>query len=186
MPGACGLRPCARTHHKKGLVPHLPVGWSGQQIPRLTTSAAVQIILAMDWFWTGPLQVLGSALAGRVVEERIWPSVSRCLGNSFGLRGPSSQAFTPFGEVGFIARHLRGRRHFLGNAGRVWATALRPDPPKKRPCATLARKVGRATNTSADYFQIRYRGKMVFLILAHVHDLHFNKTYTYPPNPIQY
>ena len=34
---------------------------------------------------------------------------------------------------------------------------------------------------SADYFQIQYRGKMVFLIL--VHDLHFNKTYTYPtPN----
>ena len=38
MPGACGLRPCARTHHKKGLVPHLPVGWGGQQTPRLTTS----------------------------------------------------------------------------------------------------------------------------------------------------
>ena len=36
---------------------------------------------------------------------------------------------------------------------------------------------------SADYFWIRYRGKMVFLILVHVHDLHFNKTYTYPtPN----
>ena len=26
---------------------------------------------------------------------------------SFGLRGPSPQAFTPFGEVGFIARRLR-------------------------------------------------------------------------------
>ena len=37
MPGACGLRPCARTHHKKGLVPHLPVGWGGQQILQLLT-----------------------------------------------------------------------------------------------------------------------------------------------------
>ena len=74
---------------------------------RLTTSASVQIILAADWFWTGPLQVLGSALAGSVVEARIWPSVSRCLGNSFGLRGPSPQAFTPLGEVGLIARRLR-------------------------------------------------------------------------------
>ena len=44
--------------------------------------------------------MLGSALAGRVVQARIWPSVSRCLGISFGLRGPSPQAFTPFGEVG--------------------------------------------------------------------------------------
>ena len=25
MPGACGFRPCAQTHLKKGLVPHLPV-----------------------------------------------------------------------------------------------------------------------------------------------------------------
>ena len=38
---------------------------------------------------------------------RIWPSVSRYLEISFGLSGPSPQAFTPFGEVGFIARHRR-------------------------------------------------------------------------------
>ena len=35
----------------------------------------------------------------------------------------------------------------FGNSGRVWATVLRPVPPKKRPCAILARKVGRSTNT---------------------------------------
>ena len=29
----------------------------------------------------------------------------------------------------------------------MWATALHPVPPKKRPCAILARKVGRSTNT---------------------------------------
>ena len=32
MPGTCRLRPCTRTHHKKGLVPHLPGGWGGQQV----------------------------------------------------------------------------------------------------------------------------------------------------------
>ena len=32
---------------------------------------------------------------------------------------------------------------------------------------------------SADYFRIRYRGKMVFLILVNIHDLHFNKNYTH-------
>ena len=31
-PGACGLRPCALTHRKKGLVPHLPVRWGVRQI----------------------------------------------------------------------------------------------------------------------------------------------------------
>ena len=35
MPGAWGLRPCARTHLKKGLVPHLPVWWGEQQIPQI-------------------------------------------------------------------------------------------------------------------------------------------------------
>ena len=33
MPDASGLRPCAQTHLKKGLVPYLPVWWDGQQIP---------------------------------------------------------------------------------------------------------------------------------------------------------
>ena len=42
---------------------------------------------------------------------------------------------------------LLGPRAFLANSGRVLATALRPVPPKKRPCAIHARKVGRASNT---------------------------------------
>ena len=50
-----------------------------------------------------------------------------------------------------------------------------PGPTEKRLCATLARKVGRATNTSTGYFRIRYRGKMLFLILVRVHDLHFTR-----------
>ena len=37
-PGTCGLRPCARSHLKKGLVPYLPVRWGVQQIPRTCSS----------------------------------------------------------------------------------------------------------------------------------------------------
>ena len=33
MPGACELQPCARTHLKKGLVPHSSGWWDGGQIP---------------------------------------------------------------------------------------------------------------------------------------------------------
>ena len=88
---------------------------------------------------------------------RIWPSVSRYLEISFGLRGPSPQASTPFrggwvhcpaAEAPLTRGMPTGPRAFLANSGRVWATALRPVPPKKRPCAIHARKVGRASNTA--------------------------------------
>ena len=39
---------------------------------------------------------------------------------------------------------------------------------------------------SVDHFRIRYRGKMEFLIFVHIHDLHFNKTYTYPTPNLSY
>ena len=91
---------------------------------------------------------------------RIWPSVSRCLEISFGLRGPSPRLLPPF-EGGWVhcpvpeAPLTRGMptgpRAFLANSGHVWATALRPVPPKKRPCAIHARKVGRASNTAERY-----------------------------------
>ena len=35
----------------------------------------------------------------------------------------------------------------LGDTGRIWAKALRPDPPLERPCATLVRMMGRSINT---------------------------------------
>ena len=44
-----------------------------------------------------------------------------------------------------------GPRAFLKLRARV-GYGPAPGPTKKRPCAILARKVGRATNTSADYF----------------------------------
>ena len=73
-----------------GLVPHLPVGWGGQQM---------QITIGLTL-----LQALRPAVLS---AARIWPSVSRYLEISFGLRGPSPQAFTSFGRVGLIALCLR-------------------------------------------------------------------------------
>ena len=35
IPGACGLRPCAWSHPKKGLVPYSSGWWDGGQIPSL-------------------------------------------------------------------------------------------------------------------------------------------------------
>ena len=35
--------------------------------------------------------------------------------------------------------NAEGAVGIFANSRRVWATALRPVPPKKRPCATLAR-----------------------------------------------
>ena len=71
---ACGLRPCARTHHKKGLVPHMPIGWGGPQIPQINLG----------------LHLSGCRVAVRpavLSAARIWPSVSRYLEISFCLRG---------------------------------------------------------------------------------------------------
>ena len=73
----------------------------------------------------------------------IWPSVSQYLDISFGLRGPSLQAFTPFGRGSspgawdtYNKGNANGAVGIFGNAGRVWATALRSDPPKKALCHT--------------------------------------------------
>ena len=144
MPGACGLRPCARTHHKKGLVPHLPVGWGGQQIP--------QINLGLN------LSRCRVALQSTVLyAARIWLSVSRYLEISFGFKRPSpSRAFTPVGGLSPGVwgtpkkENTDGAVGIFGNAGRMCAPPLHPDPPKK-PCATLARLVGRPAITADHY-----------------------------------
>ena len=84
---------------------------------------------------------------------RIWPSVSRYLEISFGLTGPSPQAFTSFGN--------RPAPRGEGNAdgaegifGKLWARVgygPAPGPTQKRPCAIHARKVGRSSNTADHY-----------------------------------
>ena len=63
---------------------------------------------------------------------RIWPSVSRYLGISFGLRGAFPQVLPPSVGLGSSS----GTVGIFGNVRRVWATALRPDPPKMALCNT--------------------------------------------------
>ena len=93
MPGACGLRPCARTHRKKGLMPHLPVRWGVQQIPRSKS------------FWR---QIDFGADLSRCLERR--GSGRLCLGAwrfPSASRGLPPRLLPPFEGVGLIARHLR-------------------------------------------------------------------------------
>ncbi len=79
---------------KKGIVPHMPVGWGGQQIP--------QINLGLN------LSSCRVALRPAVLSAaRIWPSVSWYLEIFFGLRGAFPPGFYPLRGVGFIARRLR-------------------------------------------------------------------------------
>ena len=80
---------------------------------------------------------------------------------SFGLRGPSPQAFTSFGRVGFIARRLRrpkkgnadGAEGIFGNCRMRVGYGPAPGPTVKRPCAILARLVGQAINTARLIFK---------------------------------
>ena len=72
-------------------------------------------------------------------------------------QGAVSPGFIPFGGGGLLPStwgspnkgNADGTEGIFGHAWRVWAPALRPDPPKKRPGATLVRLVGRETNTAA-------------------------------------
>ena len=43
---------------------------------------------------------------------------------------------------------------------------LHPDPPKKSPCATLAHKVGRATNTPVQAIQLLFCGMLFVALLC--------------------
>ena len=125
------------------------------------TNIPVPILLVTNWFRTGPLQVLGSTLAGRVIGTRFGRSVSRCLGIFLRPQGafPTRLLF-PSGRFGLSPGawgtpnkgNADGAIGIFGNTGRVWATALRLVPPKKRPCAIVARKVGRAINTQSRSF----------------------------------
>ena len=88
---------------------------------------------------------------------RILPSVSRHLEIFFRPQGAFAPGFyllrdgwvhCPAPEAPLTRGMPTGPRAFLANSWRVWATALRPVPPKKWPCAIHARKVGRASNTA--------------------------------------
>ena len=142
-------RPCAILARKVGRSTNTPV-----YIVR-----SVPIILVTNLFRTGPLQVLGSTLAGRVVGTRFGKSV---LG-SWGFptaSGAFPQAITPFGEVGLITRRLRypnkgnadGALDIFGKYRARVGYGPAPRPTEKRPSAILARKVGHAINTGGSHF----------------------------------
>ena len=85
-----------------------------------------------------PLQVLGSASTGRIIcgtDLAVCVSVPRDFLRPHGAFPPGFYSL----RGGVIAWRLRrpnkgntdGAVGIFGNAGRVWATALRQDPPKK-------------------------------------------------------
>ena len=117
-------------------MPHLPVwlGWA-------TNTAAAVVTLHFSSCWVALRHGSGRVCLG----SWRFPSASG---------GCPPQAFTPFGEVGLLpgAPHKRnadGAKGIFGHAGRTWAPALHPNPPKKRPCAILVQLVGRRTDTAA-------------------------------------
>ena len=108
------------------------MGWS--------TNTPVQISLATDWSRSGPLQVLGSTLAGRVIGTRFGQSVCRVPGDFLRPQEAFPTGYyslrrgwvnCPAPEAPLIRGMLTGPWAFWGNAGCVWATALRLNPPKK-------------------------------------------------------
>ena len=106
-----------------------------------------------------PLQVSGSTSAGRVICGTDLAECVSVPGDFLRPQGAFPPGFyllregwvhCPAPEAPLTRGMPTGPRVFLTNSGRVWATALRPVPPKKRPCAIHARKVGRASNTATD------------------------------------
>ena len=104
-----------------------------------------------------PLQVSGSASAGRVICGTDLAGCVSVPGDFLRPQGAFPPGFyllregwvhCPAPEAPLTRGMPKGPRVFLTNSGRVWATAMRPVPPKKRPCAIHARKVGRASNTA--------------------------------------
>ena len=92
------------------------------------------------WFAISWIQFMGNTSAG------CGASSTDLVGCVSSLDIPRASGFCPpvFNTPEGNADRHRG---IFGVAGRVWATVLRPNPPYKRPYATLVRLVGRRTNT---------------------------------------
>ena len=137
MPGACGLRPCARTHQKKALCHTCPLGGACNKYCSLSRSKSGGCNN------TALLQLLGSnstglAGCGADLAEYVMAAGDflRPLGafppGFYPLRGGSSPGAWGAPTKG----NADGAVGIFGNTGRVWATALRSDPPKKALCLT--------------------------------------------------
>ena len=103
-----------------------PVRWGVHQIPQYHNTA--------------PIQLSGRTSSAVFTAAQLRPGASWQL--------VFLRVHFPAPEAPLTRGMPTGPRAFLANSGRVWATALHPVPPKKRPCAIHARKVGRASNTA--------------------------------------
>ena len=111
---------------KKGLAPHLPVRWGVQQIPQYSN--------------TVPLQLSGCTSAGRVYCGTDLAECVSAPGDFLRPQGAFLPGFYPLWGVHCSVPETPNKRNANGKCrARVWAPALRPDPPKNRPCATLVR-----------------------------------------------
>ena len=112
-------------------------------IPTLIGLRAFDLVSSLVWWETlANIGEFSPASVGRVwLRAQIWLTISS------GLRGAIPPGFYPLMGVGLLlgARctpnkgNADGSKDIFRNAGRVWAAALRPDPPVKRPCAILVR-----------------------------------------------
>ena len=118
----------------------MPVRWGVHQIPQYHNTA--------------PIQLSGRTSSAVFTAAQIRPGASWQLDNFLRPQGAFPPGFyllregwvhCPAPEAPLTRGMPTGPRVFLTNSGRVWATALRPVPPKKRPSAIHARKVGRAS-----------------------------------------
>ena len=107
-----------------------------------------------------PLQVSGSASAGRVICGTDLAGCVSVPGDFLRPQGAFPQAFTPFrGGLGSLPGawgapnkgNAEGAEGIFGKLRARVGYGPAPVPPKKRPCAIHARKVGRASNTADHY-----------------------------------
>ena len=93
-----------------------------------------------SWCW-----VLPSLGQPCLTRARIWPSTGLLTHHFLRPQGAIPRAFTTLRGLGLLPgawgtpnkENANGAKGIFGNAGCVWAAALRPDPPLKRPCAIL-------------------------------------------------
>ena len=92
--------------------------------------------VATEAIFASPLQLLGCIWRAMFASAQIWPGVSRHwrFPSVSGDHPPGFYYLTGGGVLpdtwgAPIEGNVDGTEGIFGNAGRVWATALRPDPP---------------------------------------------------------
>ena len=112
MPGACGFRPCARTHLKNALCHTFLLGWASTKYHKSHLPLKFSVFLVENL--SSNFRLMGQirpAVMSWAVRVEYVLSLEIPLAS-----GGRPQALTLFGGVGFIARRLRGP--FLGECRR--------------------------------------------------------------------